>query len=90
MDGLDSLSRFISGFERAGKKNSNNTRYQFWQQDYHPIELSTNDMLEQKIDYIHDNPVRSGLVYEAESYIYSSASSYAGRPEKVIDVILAL
>ena len=33
-------------FKRAGAKNSNNKVYQFWQQDNHPIELSTNEMIE--------------------------------------------
>src|SRR5699024_9737286 len=37
-------------FSRAGKKNANNKSYQFWQQDNHPVELSTNEMMEQKLD----------------------------------------
>jgi putative transposase len=36
-------------FARAGKKNSNNTNYQFWQQDNHPIELNSNAKLEQRL-----------------------------------------
>jgi hypothetical protein len=34
---------FLWLFERAGKSNSNNTHYQFWQQHSHPIELNTNE-----------------------------------------------
>jgi len=49
-------------FERAGQKNSNNTKYQFWIQDNHPIELTDNFMVEQKLDYIHNNPVEAGIV----------------------------
>ena len=63
-------------FERAGKKNSNNKDFQFWQQDNHPIELSTPAMLKQRLDYLHENPVRAGIVYEAGSYVYSSAVNY--------------
>jgi putative transposase len=64
--------------ERAGKKNSNNKGFQFWQQDNHPILLETNEMMEQKLDYIHDNPVEAGFVDEPENYLYSSARDYAG------------
>lgn len=65
-------------FKTAGEKNSNNKNYQFWQQDNHPIELSTNHLMRQKLDYIHNNPVEAGVVSEPEHYIYSSATDYAG------------
>ncbi len=64
-------------FKRAGAKNSNNEVYQFWQQDNHPIELSTNEMIDQRLDYLHENPVRAGLVWEAIHYKYSSAVDYS-------------
>ena len=66
-------------FERKGKSNSNNSKYQFWQQDNHPIELSNNFMMDQKLRYVHENPVESGFVGEASEWIYSSASDYEGR-----------
>jgi putative transposase len=79
---------FLWLFERAGKANSNNTNSQFWQQHNHPIELSTDEMLQQRMDYIHNNPVVSGFVLSPEDYVYSSAVNYAGLPEQVIEVIL--
>ncbi len=78
----------ISMFKEAGKRNSNNTLFQFWQQHNHPVELSTNLMIEQRLDYIHNNPVEAGIVSSAEHYLYSSAVNYAGMPEKLIDVII--
>ena len=63
-------------FGRAGERNSNNKEFQFWQQDNHPIELSTPLMLRQRLDYLHENPVRAGIVYEPEDYVYSSAIDY--------------
>ena len=66
-------------FEEYGRANSNNTKYQFWQQDNHPIELSTNEMIDQRLDYIHNNPVTSGIVQQPEHYLYSSAADYAGQ-----------
>lgn len=48
--------------KRAGEKKSNNKDFQFWQQHNHPMELSTNDILQQKINYIYNNPVESGFL----------------------------
>lgn len=58
------------------KFNSNNSNYQLWQNGNHPIELESPKFLSQKLNYIHLNPVRAGIVKESEHYIYSSASNY--------------
>lgn len=65
-------------FKSAGKSNTNNKDYQFWQQDNRPIQLSTSEMAEQRLEYIHQNPVQERLVGEAHNYIYSSALDYSG------------
>ena len=44
-------------FEHAGKANSNNTTYQFWQQDNHHIILTNVEIALQKLEYIHENSV---------------------------------
>jgi len=44
----------------------------------YPVELLTTEMIKQRINYIHENPVRTGLVASAEEYLYSSARNYAG------------
>ena len=64
--------------ERAGSKNSNVKNRQFWQQHNKPIELWSNEVIDQKINYIHKNPVVSGFVCEPAHWKYSSASFYAG------------
>jgi hypothetical protein len=64
----------------AGSKNSNNTTYQFWRQDNHPGELDSNKLMDQKLEYVHNNPVEEGIVDVPEEYLYSSARNYAGRP----------
>jgi REP element-mobilizing transposase RayT len=63
-------------FKRAGERNSNNEKYQFWQQGNHPIELSTNEIITQRLDYLHNNPVKAGYVWEPQHYKYSSAIDY--------------
>ena len=75
-------------FERAGKKNSNNKNYQFWQQHNQPIELLDNKIIDQKLNYIHENPVEEGFVNEAYEYKYSSAIDYADG-KGLINVVLA-
>jgi len=77
----------LSMMEDAGKKNSNNNDFQFWQQDNHPIELWDNYMMEQKLEYIHMNPVVAGFVSAPEDYVYSSARDYAGE-KGLLEIIL--
>ncbi len=63
--------------KEAGSINKKNKEYQIWRQDNHPIELYTNSVIDQKLDYIHDNPVVDGIVEKAEDYLYSSARNYS-------------
>jgi len=49
--------------------------------DNKPIELWSNKVIEEKLNYIHNNPVEEGLVFRAEHYVYSSATDYAGEKE---------
>jgi len=69
---------FLYKFRKAGLANGNNTFHQFWQQHNHPIELNTNRLMDQKMNYIHMNPVKAALVDEPENYLYSSAKDYSG------------
>ncbi|MDB5017748.1 MAG: Transposase like protein [Mucilaginibacter sp.] len=64
----------IKAFEKAGKYNPLNVHHQFWQNGNHPIVLYTSAVIDQKIDYIHENPVKAGFVGAAHEYWYSSAN----------------
>ena len=68
----------IKIFTTYGKANSNNVKFQFWQQDNHPIELTSNIEIEQKLDYIHENPVEHGFTNSSICYDWSSAIDYSG------------
>ena len=52
--------------------------YKVWQEGFHPQQIVSQEMLHQKIDYLHHNPVRIGLVPRPEDWVYSSARNYAG------------
>jgi REP element-mobilizing transposase RayT len=72
----------LKAFEKAGKYNPLNTNHQFWQNGNYPVVLFTSDVIDQKIDYIHNNPVRAGFVGSAYEFWYSSAN-----PESPLKVI---
>ena len=63
-------------FKKAGEKNNRNKDYQFWQQDNHPVQCDTNEILETRLKYLHENPVRAGLVRYEQDYMYSSGIDY--------------
>jgi putative transposase len=64
--------------ERAGKKNSNNSDWQFWQQHNKPLEIKDQEMFDKMLKYMHDNPVVAGFVDKAEDWQYSSARNFCG------------
>jgi len=66
----------LSQFKKSANKSSNVNQFQFWRHDNRPIELWSNKVIFQKINYIHNNPVDAGLVFRAEQYVYSSAVDY--------------
>ena len=63
--------------ERPAKKKSNTAKFQLWQAESHPIELSTKSS-PSKIDYIHNNTVEAGFVARVEDWKYSSAIDIMG------------
>lgn len=71
--------------EKAGKENSVNTKYQFWIQDDGAKEIQTEDFLQQKVDYIHMNPVRAQMVMNPEDYVWSSARLYKNEDFRFLD-----
>lgn len=55
-------------------------RYQFWQEGSHPQRISNREMMQQKIAYIHNNPVKRGWVDDPIHWRYSSARNHADLP----------
>ena len=65
-------------FSFAGKFDHRIKNYKLWQDTSHPIILDNNYLIDQKINYIHQNPIRALIVQNTEDYIFSSACDYAG------------
>lgn len=78
----------LETFKRSAQNSSNVRHHQFWRHDNHPIELWSNKVIDQKIRYVHQNPVEAGLVFRAEDYKYSSAIDYSGEKGILNDVIV--
>jgi len=64
-------------FKYHAKFNERNTNYQFWTHENHAIELTNNEMIDSRLNYIHQNPVRANIVSNDFDYIYSSARNFA-------------
>ena len=70
----------LNRFEFAGKNNNKINNYKFWQDGNHTIEVFSEKVVWQKINYIHRNPVLEKIVYKEEDYLFSSARNYYDLP----------
>lgn len=70
-------------FQYNAKFQKQNAENMFWQKTNHPIDCYNQKVLWQKVNYIHENPVRAGLVAREEDWWYSSANPRS--PIEVID-----
>jgi REP element-mobilizing transposase RayT len=62
----------------------------FWQSSRHPEAIFSQPFWEQKVDYIHANPVTAGLVHQADHWRFSSAAYWLGKQDVgASDVILS-
>ncbi|MDO8588495.1 MAG: hypothetical protein Q7T82_15820 [Armatimonadota bacterium] len=50
----------------------------FWKERGRAFPITQTDGLRQKLEYIHQNPVRRGLIETPEEWEFSSGSWYAG------------
>ena len=71
------LLRGLAALKLPNKKES---EHQVWQEGSHPKMIETDEMLWQKLEYIHNNPVERGYVDDPLHWRYSSARNYAGQP----------
>ena len=76
-------------FKLEAAKSSNVDGYQFWRHDNKPIELWSTKVIQEKINYVHQNPVEEGLVFRAEDYRYSSAIDYSRERGLLANILLA-
>ena len=68
----------IDRFWFAGNNDKKIKNFRFWQDGNHIEQIQTYNFYQQKLNYIHMNPVRQEIVARPEEYLYSSARDYAG------------
>jgi len=78
---LDALGRYKKSYKTE-------SRYQVWQEGFHPKRIQGEAMLAQKIGYIHNNPVRRGWVDAPEHWRYSSARNHYLDDHSVLEIDL--
>jgi putative transposase len=69
------LLKQMAFFRKAHKQDRD---YQCWEEGSHPQLIQNEQILRQKLDYIHFNPVKRGYIDEPNHWRYSSARDYAG------------
>jgi REP element-mobilizing transposase RayT len=76
----------LATFHQAAKEEGRGNQYKVWQEGYHPIAIDSGDFFQQKLDYLHENPVRKGFVEKPENWLYSSARNYILDDHSIINV----
>ena len=77
-NGQESRDWLAKRFDFRSAIDKRITGDKFWFDDNHVEHINTYDFYKQKLDYIHNNPVRQDIVARPEDYLYSSARNYAG------------
>lgn len=77
-------------FEKACEHLKRNQQYKVWQDGYHAEHIYSNSFIKQKVDYIHNNPVKDKIVAYPEDFYFSSARNYAGLDHDLEVVLLDL
>lgn len=63
----------------SGTTQQRISKYKFWKDGLHTIWIESSEFFEQKLHYIHQNPVVSTIVDEPGEYLFSSARDYNGK-----------
>ncbi len=71
---------------RANAYGKKNQVFKLWMDRFDDLVIDQEETLGVKLEYIHNNPVKAGLVEEAEEWEFSSARSYAFGDHRIIDV----
>jgi putative transposase len=64
------------------QEQDRNHKYSLWQTEKNVLPIFSEGMFMEKVNYIHQNPVRAGLVDRATDYLWSSARIWQGCPQE--------
>jgi putative transposase len=72
----DGCAWLLYQLERLRLRYKSESKHQIWQEGSHPQALVSDAMMEQKLEYLHNNPVKRGWVASPEHWRYSSAHGW--------------
>ena len=78
--------KYISALIKSSFVKKKNTAFQIWQRENYPEMIESEKFFLQKLDYIHNNPVKKCYVAKSENWLYSSARNYLLNDNSVIVV----
>lgn len=84
---IDCNDAILKAFREFKPEYKTTSIHQVWQESFHPKEIVSYEMLKQKIEYIHNNPVRKSLVEKPEDWEYSSAKDYYTDKKGLLDIV---
>jgi len=73
---IDNEKLLLYIFEKAAEGRKKEQQYKIWQDEYYPIAIYTEEFMLQKMEYIHYNPVRKGLILKPGYWRYGSARTW--------------
>jgi putative transposase len=73
------IQRILAQLERLRSAHKTDRIHQLWQEGCHPQMIQGDEMMWQKLEYIHNNPVARGYVDDPMHWRRSSARNYAGQ-----------
>jgi putative transposase len=82
---LEDETYWLAKFEEAGLE-TDRADYKVWQDSFWEQCIYTEDFLRQKLNYIHLNPVRAGIVKDSAEYPYSSYRNYYLGDKQFIEI----
>ena len=83
---LDNEISLLEKFAALKKNHKTESNYQIWQEGFHPQQISSQKMFNQKAEYIHYNPVKNELAEKMEEWKYSSAGYYLKGIKGVVSI----
>jgi len=75
---MNQYTRWLKRLKSVKPSHKSDSEFQLWEEGFHSKQIVGDQMMIQKINYIHQNPVKRGYVDAPEHWRYSSARNYTG------------
>ena len=73
----------LAKFSYAANRIARGGNYKIWKDGFHPVILDTNNKIQQRVEYIHYNPIDAGFVFHERDWVNSSYRKYENEKEQL-------